>query len=466
MYTAELLLADAASFQHNLAKRNADEVPQAWDAFTRYITEVMGKKQTLNVSNFCRIGWKVEEGLHQPRMRPHFNISDAFAISCRADARSQLQGPAHSLTHVEEFNFSASLGKLVLSLCLRGLRDRHFAHFMLRHWYYGGADQIRTDFGGQLLSGFERSVHPFPDSIMQLSSTGGGGRGSNEGDVVGGAILHGKKEYWRRGGQYHYHHTLDAGENTLEASLVRVVLQSLRSTGRFSASDFRKRYIEFMTTPGTHNDTYASTCHRMFFQKWRAGVDPKDCPDNDGHNVDTMDGLVIPTVVALISLAQGEDVATAAALAVEALAVTRSSEVLPEYVRTTTYMLDKVMRGTSLDHASMQTSLEVYESAVFDRNRRGTDPVVACYIGGSFPALLHFAYKYAGDDAWDALLASANAGGENVHRNEVLGLLLGAAQGRQGLKTQEEGLKHYAELEEEIQAVVEQASATMRSSDL
>ena len=26
---AELLLADAASFQHNLAKRNADEVPQA-----------------------------------------------------------------------------------------------------------------------------------------------------------------------------------------------------------------------------------------------------------------------------------------------------------------------------------------------------------------------------------------------------------------------------------------------------
>ena len=34
---------------------------------------------------------------------------------------------------------------------------------------------------------------------------------------------------------------------------------------------------------------------------------------------------------------------------------------------------------------------------------------------------LHFAYKYAGDDAWDALLASANAGGENVHRNEAWG---------------------------------------------
>ena len=162
---------------------------------------------------------------------------------------------------------------------------------------------------------------------MQLSNTGGGGRGSDEGDVVGGVILHDKKEYWRRGGHFHYHHTLATGENTLEASLVRVLLRSLASTGRFSANDFRKRYIAFMTTPGTHNDTYASTCHRMFFQKWSQGVDPKDCPDNDGHNVDTIDGLVIPLVAALISLAQGDNTSTATAVALEVLAVTRSSQV-------------------------------------------------------------------------------------------------------------------------------------------
>ena len=46
----------------------------------------------------------------------------------------------------------------------------------------------------------------------------------------------------------------------------------------------------------------------------------------------------------------------------------------------------------------------------------------------SFPALLHFAHKYA-DSPADALLASANAGGENVHRGCVLGALLGAAHG-------------------------------------
>ena len=168
---------------------------------------------------------------------------------------------------------------------------------------------------------------------MQLSNTGGGGRGSDEGDVVGGIILHDKKEYWRRGGQFHYHHTLDAGENTLEASLVQVLLRSFKDTGRFSADDFRQRYIDFMTTPGSHNDTYASTCHRMFFQKWRAGINPKECPDNDGHNVDTIDGLVLPSVAALLAFVQGHGVSAATASALEALAVTRSSQVPPVAIK-------------------------------------------------------------------------------------------------------------------------------------
>lgn len=208
-------------------------------------------------------------------------------------------------------------------------QKKHFSRDFrcVRHWYYGGPDQIRSDFG-HLLTGYERSVHPFPDSIMQLSNTGGGGRGSDEGDVVGGVILHDKKPYWRRGGQFHYHQTLDAGENTLEAVLVREMIRSLTSTGgRFSAEDFRQRYIDLMTTPGTHNDTYASTCHRMFFKKWRSGITPEKCPDNDGHNVDTMDGLVLPSVVALAALVRGESLEHAAQQGSEALAVTRASRV-------------------------------------------------------------------------------------------------------------------------------------------
>ena len=35
--------------------------------------------------------------------------------------------------------------------------------------------------------------------------------------------------------------------------------------------------------------------------------------------------------------------------------------------------------------------------------------MVACYIDSSFPALMHFAYKYA-DSPEKAILANANAG--------------------------------------------------------
>jgi len=324
------------------------------------------------------------------------------------------------------------------------------------HWYYGGPEQIRHDFG-HLLSGYKKSVHPFPDSIMQLSNTGGGGRGGDEGDVVGGVILHDKKQYWRRGGQFHYHHTLDAGENTLEAVLAREMIRSLTSTGgRFSAQDFQQRYIALMTTPGTHNDTYASTCHRMFFQKWRSGIAPEKCPDNDGHNVDTMDGLVLPSVVALAALVRGDGLEEAAKQGSEALAVTRASSVLPQYVQIMTAFLSKLLQSTPLATAAAQTAEEAYGSDLSEavRKRGNTDPVVACYIGGSFPALLHFAYKYGSSSASDALLASANAGGENVHRNEVFGLLLGASQGRDGLKGFEEGLKNFHELETEIAALI------------
>ena len=56
----------------------------------------------------------------------------------------------------------------------------------------------------------------------------------------------------------------------------------------------------------------------------------------------------------------------------------------------------------------------------------GSDPMVACYIDSSFPALLHFAYRYADAGPRVALLANANAGGENVARGSVLGALFGA----------------------------------------
>ena len=54
--------------------------------------------------------------------------------------------------------------------------------------------------------------------------------------------------------------------------------------------------------------------------------------------------------------------------------------------------------------------------------------MVACYIDSSFPALLFLLYKYS-DSVEKAILANANAGGENVARGRLLGALMGAAHG-------------------------------------
>ena len=55
--------------------------------------------------------------------------------------------------------------------------------------------------------------------------------------------------------------------------------------------------------------------------------------------------------------------------------------------------------------------------------------MTACYVNSSFPVLLTILYKYA-DDPNKAVLASANAGGENVNRGAVLGAVMGAYHGK------------------------------------
>ena len=163
---------------------------------------------------------------------------------------------------------------------------------MPTHWYYGGLPQIQRDYGRLGIQDYTAPVHNLPGSILNKSNVNGGGRGSysTKGkSIIGDVINHGKHHLWDPALNVHYHATLKKGENTLEAQLARVLMKSIVDNGGiFQPDHFRQAYIQFMTTPDSHNDTYASTCHRMFFANliFRK-LDPKDCPDNDGHNVDT-----------------------------------------------------------------------------------------------------------------------------------------------------------------------------------
>jgi len=199
---------------------------------------------------------------------------------------------------------------------------------MPAHWYYGGQREIEADFGGPITS-YTVSVTAQgrasqKKSIMALSNTGGAGRGGDQGSIIGDVINHGKKPYWARDKNYHYHHTLQAGENTLEANLMRLAMRSITANeGQFSQGKFREDYAAFMTTPGSHNDTYASTAHRMFFKNHQEGVPLEACADNDAHNVDTIDAFDIPVVAALATVARAEaeavEAVKASALATRAL---------------------------------------------------------------------------------------------------------------------------------------------------
>ena len=338
------------------------------------------------------------------------------------------------------------------------------------HWYYGGSSQIVSEYGHPIRDYTKPNEH-LAGSILNKSDPNGGGRSKSFGgskknqlSIIGDVINHGKLSYWSPRQAYHYHATLQKGENTLEASLARVLMKSIVATnGSFDPDHFRNAYVEFMQTKGSHNDTYASTCHRMFFANLIFNkLPPKDCPDNDSHNVDTMDGLVLPTIVALAGLKQPND-PSVGQLSGACAGVTRKSQVLED----TASRWSKVVLGAFGSDSCFSESLSNFSKQTIRRSPnsrvRDASTMSACYLGSSLPGLIDLVAKYAptnqdsnsGETVWNALLANANVGGENVHRASIMGALLGARAGHDALPTKLiDGLYAKNDLEQEIEAFV------------
>lgn len=239
---------------------------------------------------------------------------------------------------------------------------------MPSHWYYGGERQVRQAYGR--IQNYVKPETKLPGSIMSKSNTGGGGRGGYSGDVIGELIFHGKKKFWARGADYHYHHALQAGDNTLEVLLLRRVLAvTTAKEGQFDEEAIRNDYIQFMQTKDSHNDTYCGTCHRMFFANLAGGKAAKDCPDNDGHNVDNTDSIITTIPIAL--LAKDDD--KAASEAAQMVSITRKSATSEKFARIFTGMLRRVVSGEDVSAVVSESakSLNIHLPA------GGADPVTA-----------------------------------------------------------------------------------------
>lgn len=316
------------------------------------------------------------------------------------------------------------------------------------HWFYNPGDIIRA-FPPHGIKQFEAAPEFHPSSIMALHSTSRGGRSQGSGkaqwkllsskssqkEIVGDIILKGRRHLWGRPNG-HYHHGLQAGENTLNAWWALELLRWLTSNEQYSAEQWVNRYIEFMTAdPPTHPDTYAESCHRGFFANWAAGQSPLQCGAVT-HDTPSMGALVTVAPLALAQLAylplekvqqQCREHVWLTHPDNELLLVVDAYVVLlnnllqaPENQRNTDHFAKAaaVISGTRLKEL---LSLQKGDAFVVGRTYS-----LACYITDSWPSVCYLAAKYE-NTPQKALLTNTNLGGENAHRGSVLGTMVGLA---------------------------------------
>ena len=125
---------------------------------------------------------------------------------------------------------------------------------------------------------------------------------------------------------------MHAGENTLNALCARMVTRSIAANGGYNKDKALADYVSFMTTPGSHNDTYAESFHRDFFANYARGIPPANCArGTEGHNTAAVGGLVMLPPVVLASLLAGQDTRGAARTGLAHLQLTHDSPKLNGY---------------------------------------------------------------------------------------------------------------------------------------
>lgn len=284
------------------------------------------------------------------------------------------------------------------------------------HWYYDTL-ALKRDYGH--VTDFLAPKNPHPDSILWRSSY----TPLNE----KGNILHDQAQYWGKRG-VHYHQFLQAGENTLNLKLCSLVIESLNANMGYSADDYLKRYIAFMTTPGSHRDTYLEEYHRHFFMNYAAGKNPHQCGVMEKH----IGGLVglVPIVV---FYRRSPNRAREAAM--EHLSLTHLGQKMVTAAELLIHLLLEVLSGKPLREVLVQQIRDqrnpLYGFPYLQWLDEPDEVVVgrrlssACYVEDSVPSVLYLALKYH-DRPEQGLVANTTLGGDNVHRGAVLGALLGA----------------------------------------
>ncbi len=268
--------------------------------------------------------------------------------------------------------------------------------------------------------------------------------------------------------RFHYHHGLKPGENTLAAQLVRVLMRSVIRCGRYDPGEFIEDFISHMTTPGRNRDPYSEIYIRRWFENYSHGLPPNGCAELQRNvwSIGSHGGIIRPLVVSTIAPSAYQGLG----LAIEHQNLTHRSENVVSALGLLVPLLHDLLAGKEprqaiSDHGHFirlpHTTGEKLFAAYRDHEGPGNIPnremwkfhtmladapyeidqfirkhsesevikhifATACYPEHGLPLLLYLA-KYHNLDVEATLLANANAGGDNVHRGMILGLVVGAA---------------------------------------
>ncbi|KAH9490697.1 hypothetical protein Btru_032813 [Bulinus truncatus] len=366
------------------------------------------------------------------------------------------------------------------------------------HWYYEPSD-IKHDYGSWITD-FVAPHGKHPSSILRLSAVDSSGRGANSSSksLIGNVILHDKLQYWNGSStNNHYHQGMKAGDNTLNAVMALHELQTmvafdhdLIKPDRDLRGALLEDYVKFMTTPGSHNDTYAESFHRSFFRAWTDSGEPKSAADllefaekrsqsmmksQPDHQLAVVGSLVpaIPWIIRNAHKTEKECVQSV----VDFVKLTHPVPSLVAFVEVYARLLHAVLNGRDLKDQVMQflgnsilggpSNRDKILKKLDDSTRmpRGSEARLqmyqsmisllgsACYIEGALNSLLFLALEFH-DDFEGGVLANTNCGGENCHRGGALGALLAAAAANRGSEVPPKFKNGLNSLKKNIESVI------------
>ncbi|XP_060558879.1 uncharacterized protein LOC132719151 isoform X2 [Ruditapes philippinarum] len=368
------------------------------------------------------------------------------------------------------------------------------------HWYYNPQD-IYTGYGSWL-TGYVAPNKRHPSSILSLSSVDGSGRTgwhSKSKQIIGSVILHDKLKYWQGDRSTHYHQGMRAGDNTLNSLTALNILNTLQQVDPNLTKSSRnvrglvlEEYVKFMTTPGTHNDTYAESFHRSFFKDW-ASEEKKLVTAEElleftdkryqqkskgpGDSQLVVIGAMSPALPWIIRNAhRSED--ECARETIDFVKCTHPVPAIIPFVDLYARLLHGVINGKDLkqevlrvlSHSELggprkrEMVVSLIERA--ERHPKGSEERLrayqtatqtlgsACYVEGAMSSMLFLAYEFA-EDFRGGVLSNANCGGENCHRGAALGALLGANAINKG-KDIPQNLKEGLQAKETVKILLEQ----------